>query len=75
MRLAKPLFSDKRKRPLTKKGISTNIKNISSGMPTDMSTESMTPSSDMSASTFKKGGVAKGCGKIMSDKKKVTKYY
>jgi len=54
------LGSDKRKKPITKKSI--KVKSIS-----------FTPAPN---ALFKKGGfIARGCGKVMNNRRKVTKVY
>ena len=54
------LSSDKRKKPITKKSI--KIKSVS-----------FTPAPNL---LFKKGGfIAKGCGKVMKNRRKITKIY
>jgi len=81
-KLDKPLFTDKRKKPVTVKGTKTKVpKNLSSmsaptmdmtsQMPSDMS--SATPAADASAPAFKSGGmVHRGQGAVI--KFKTTKY-
>ena len=86
-KLDKPLFTDRRKKPITIKGTKVKVpKNLSSSMsaPTmdmtspmtpDMSPNmsSPTPAADASAPAFNKGGiVSRGQGKIM--RTKTTKY-
>ena len=59
-RLSEKPFQDKRKKPITVKG--TKTKNISFNPVVN--------------SAFKKGGfIAKGCGKVMNNRRKVTKVY
>ena len=61
-KLDRPLFTDRRKKPVTVKGTKTKNKDISF--------------SPVANPTFKKGGfIARGCGKVMKDRKKVTKVY
>ena len=69
-KLDKPLFTDRRKKPITVKGtklkapkkLSSNISSV------DMSSD--TPAADMAAPVFNKGGiVSRGQGKIMKSKK------
>jgi hypothetical protein len=81
-KLDKPLFTDKRKKPVTIKGTKTKAPkklssmaapttDMSSDMPMDMS--SSTPAADASAPTFKSGGmVHRGQGAVI--KFKTTKY-
>jgi hypothetical protein len=82
-KLDKPLFTDRRKKPITVKGTKVKVpKNLSSSMfapttdltsqmPSDMS--SATPMADASAPAFNSGGiVSRGQGKII--KTKTTKY-
>ena len=58
--LSRAKFTDKRKKPITVKG--TRTKDISFNPVVN--------------SAFKKGGfIARGCGKVMKDRKKVTKVY
>ena len=58
--LSRAKFTDKRKKPITVKG--TRTKDISFNPVVN--------------SAFKKGGfIAKGCGKVMKNRKKVTKVY
>jgi hypothetical protein len=72
-KLYKPLFTDRRKKPITVKGTKLKapkklLSNISS---VDMSSD--TPAADMAAPVFNKGGiVSRGQGKIM--KSKTTQY-
>jgi len=55
-------FEDKRKKPITVKGTKTKNKDISFN--------------PVANPTFKKGGfIARGCGKVMKDRRKVTKVY
>ena len=59
-KLSRAKFTDKRKKPITVKG--TRTKDISFNPVVN--------------SAFKKGGfIAKGCGKVMKDRRKVTKVY
>jgi hypothetical protein len=61
-KLSRAKFTDKRKKPITVK--STRVKNK------DIS---FSPVANL---VFKKGGfIAKGCGKVMKNKRKVTKVY
>ena len=78
-KLDKPLFTDRRKKPITIKGTKVKVpKNLSSSMsaPTmDMAPDmsSPTPVADASAPAFNSGGiVSRGQGKIM--RTKTTKY-
>jgi hypothetical protein len=78
-KLDKPLFTDRRKKPITVKGTKVKVpKNLSSSMsaPTmDMAPDmsSTTPMADASAPAFNSGGiVSRGQGKII--KTKTTKY-
>ena len=78
-KLDKPLFTDRRKKPITIKGTKVKVpKNLSSSMsaPTmDMAPDmsSPIPVADASAPAFNKGGiVSRGQGKIM--RAKTTKY-
>jgi hypothetical protein len=78
-KLDKPLFTDRRKKPITVKGTKVKVpKNLSSSMsaPTmDMAPDmsSTTPMADASAPAFNSGGiVSRGQGKIM--RTKTTKY-
>jgi hypothetical protein len=78
-KLDKPLFTDRRKKPVTIKGTKVKVpKNLSSSMsaPTmDMASDmsSATPMADASAPAFNSGGiVSRGQGKII--KTKTTKY-
>ena len=60
--LSKSKFTDKRKKPITVKGIRPKNKDISF--------------SPVANPTFKKGGfIARGCGKVMKDRRKITKVY
>ena len=60
--LDKAKFTDKRKKPVTIKGTKLKNKDISF--------------SPVSNPAFKKGGfIARGCGKVMNDRRKVTKVY
>ena len=72
-KLYKPLFTDRRKKPITVKGTKVKApKNLSSNISSvDMSSD--TPATDMAAPVFNKGGiVSRGQGKIM--KSKTTQY-
>jgi hypothetical protein len=61
-KLDRPLFTDKRKKPVTVKGTKNKNKDTSFGPVVNPS--------------FKKGGfIARGCGKVMDDRRKVTKVY
>ena len=61
-KLDRPLFTDKRKKPVTVKKTKVKNKDIS-----------FSPVANLS---FKKGGfIARGCGKVMKNRKKVTKVY
>jgi hypothetical protein len=61
-KLDRPLFTDRRKKPVTIKGTKLKNKDIFFG--------------PVANSSFKKGGfIARGCGKVMKDRKKVTKVY
>jgi hypothetical protein len=78
-KLDKPLFTDRRKKPITVKGTKVKVpKNLSSSMsaPTmDMAPDmlSTTPMADAPAPAFNSGGiVSRGQGKIM--RTKTTKY-
>jgi hypothetical protein len=78
-KLNKPLFTDRRKKPITVKRTKVKVpKNLSSSMsaPTmDMAPDmsSTTPMADASAPAFNSGGiVSRGQGKIM--RTKTTKY-
>ena len=60
--LSKSKFTDKRKKPITVKGTRSKNKDISF--------------SPVANPTFKKGGfIARGCGKVMKDRRKITKVY
>ena len=84
-KLDKPMFTDKRKKPITVKGtkspkklsgsMSAPTMDMTSPMTPDMSPNmsSPTPAADASAPAFNKGGiVSRGQGKIM--RTKTTKY-
>jgi len=82
-KLDKPLFTDRRKKPITVKGTKVKVpKNLSSNMSASMSAPTMdmapdmsstTPMADASAPAFNSGGiVSRGQGKII--KTKTTKY-
>ena len=61
-RLSEVAFRDKRKKPITVKKTRTKTKDISFN--------------PVANPTFKKGGfIAKGCGKVMNNRRKVTKVY
>jgi hypothetical protein len=61
-RLGEVAFRDKRKKPITVKNTKLKDKGISFN--------------PVSNPTFKKGGfVARGCGKVMNNRRKVTKVY
>ena len=60
--LKKPKFTDKRKKPVTVKGTKVKNKDISFNAVVNPA--------------FKKGGfIARGCGKVMNNRRKVTKVY
>ena len=60
--LSRAKFTDKRKKPITVKSTRVKDKDISF--------------SPVANPTFKKGGfIARGCGKVMKDRKKITKVY
>jgi hypothetical protein len=60
--LSRAKFTDKRKKPVTVKQTKIKNKDISF--------------SPVANPVFKKGGfIAKGCGKVMKNKRKVTKVY
>ena len=62
VKLDRPLFTDRRKKPVTVKGTKLKDKGVSFNPVVNP--------------TFKKGGfIARGCGKVMKDRKKVTKVY
>ena len=62
VRLSETPFKDKRKKPVTVKGTKNKTKDISF--------------SPVANPAFKKGGfIARGCGKVMNNRKKVTKVY
>jgi hypothetical protein len=73
-KLYKPLFTDRRKKPITVKGTKVKVpKNLSSNMSSSVDMSSDTPAADMAAPVFNKGGiVSRGQGKIM--KSKTTQY-
>jgi len=61
-KLGEVAFEDKRKKPVTVKGTKSKSKSISFNPVVNPA--------------FKKGGfIARGCGKVMKDRKKVTKVY
>ena len=61
-RLSETPFQDKRKKPVTVKGTKAKNRDISF--------------SPVANPAFKKGGfIARGCGKVMKDRRKVTKVY
>lgn len=60
--LKKPKFTDRRKKPVTIKGTIIKTKGISF--------------EPVKNPIFKKGGfIARGCGKVMNNRRKVTKVY
>ena len=61
-RLSETAFTDKRKKPITVKKTRIKTKDISFN--------------PVANPTFKKGGfIARGCGKVMNNRRKVTKVY
>jgi hypothetical protein len=61
-KLDRPLFTDRRKKPITIKGTKLKNRDISFG--------------PVANPAFKKGGfIARGCGKVMNNRRKVTKVY
>jgi hypothetical protein len=62
VRLSETPFKDKRKKPVTVKRTKNKTKDISF--------------SPVANPAFKKGGfIARGCGKVMNNRRKVTKVY
>ena len=62
VRLSEVAFRDRRKKPVTVKGTKSKNKQISFN--------------PVANPVFKKGGfIARGCGKVMNNRRKVTKVY
>ena len=60
--LSRPKFTDRRKKPVTKSGTKLKTKEM-------LFNPVVNP-------VFKKGGfIARGCGKVMNNRRKVTKVY